>query len=163
VGLTASGESDESAVMKVVVPEGVESAAAALGRPHQMRILLLILGDDEGAAAPRRLAHAFPDRRHDVLFRSVENLLGRVQTQAVEMKLVDPVTGIGDEELAHRGAVGAVEVESLAPLILVAGGEVVGGKARQIISIRADVVVDDVENDAEAGRVSLVHKAAKII
>ena len=48
-----------------------------------------------------------------------------IETKSVDVELIDPVTGIGDEELADRTAVGPVEVESLAPFILVARGEVV--------------------------------------
>ena len=54
--------------------------------------------------------------------------LGGVEAQAVEVELVDPVAGVRDEELAHRPGVRAVEVERLAPLVLVAVGEVVAAR-----------------------------------
>ena len=43
-----------------------------------------------------------------------------VEAQPVEVELVDPVGGVGDEELAHRPGVRPVEIDRLAPLVLVA-------------------------------------------
>ena len=51
----------------------------------------------------------------------VVDVLRGVEPQAVEVELVDPVGGVGDEELADRPGVGAVEVDRLAPVGLVAG------------------------------------------
>ena len=80
-------------------------------------------------ARPRAASpHAPGDGRQDVLGRGVEDLLGGVEAQAVEVELLDPVAGVGQEELAHRAGVGAVEVDGLAPLVLVAVGEVVRGE-----------------------------------
>src|SRR4051794_1613704 len=56
------------------------------------------------------------DRRDDVLRRVVVDGLGGVEPQAVDVELVHPVPGVGDEELADRARLRAVEVERLAPL-----------------------------------------------
>ena len=100
------------------------------------------------------------DRRQDVRRRRVEDLLRRVEAQAVEVKLVDPVAGVGDEELAHRPGVGAVEVDRVAPLVLVAVGEVRRRERAQVVADRAEMVVDDVEDDADAERVRAVDERA---
>jgi hypothetical protein len=42
--------------------------------------------------------------------RIIENLLGCVQAKTIEMKLRNPVAGVGDEELAAGARVLAVEV-----------------------------------------------------
>jgi len=60
---------------------------------------------------PRRLTYAPDDRRKDMVPRLVEDLLRRVEAQSVEVVLVDPVTGIGEEELAHGPRVGGVEID----------------------------------------------------
>ena len=57
--------------------------------------------------------------------RVVEDLLRGVESEAVEVELVDPVAGVGDEELADGPGVRAVEIDRVAPLALVAVGEVV--------------------------------------
>ena len=51
IGLVVSGQRDHGAVMEIVVPQGVEPVAAVLGRPHQPRLLRLVLADDKGGAA----------------------------------------------------------------------------------------------------------------
>ena len=54
--------------------------------------------------------------REDVLRGIVVDLLRRVQAQAVEVKLVDPVRRVGCDEFAHRAAILAVEVDRVAPV-----------------------------------------------
>ena len=48
-----------------------------------------------------------------------------VQAEAIEVKLVDPIGGIGQEEFADRPGVGAVEVDCSSPVGLVAISKVV--------------------------------------
>src|SRR5437016_14197302 len=79
------------------------------------------------------------------------------------MKLFDPITGIGNEELADRAGVRPVEIDRLAPLVFVALGEIAVGKPLQVIPVRAEVVVDDVENDGQAKPMGTVDEAAEII
>ena len=93
-------------VVEIIVPERVEAMAAALRGAHQPRVLRFVLADEHDVAAMRRL----PRRPHDggdhVLVRGVEDGLRRVKAQAVEVELVDPIGGVGDEELADAGAFG---------------------------------------------------------
>ncbi len=79
------------------------------------------------------------------------------------MELLDPVGGVAQEELADGARVVAVEVDRLSPLVLVAVGEVVGGERLEVVAIRPEVVVDDVEDDPEAGRVGAVDEAAEVV
>ena len=150
-------------MVEVVVPERVEAVAPLGEWTHQPRLLRLVLGDDDNRPPPRRLPRANADRRHDVLAGEIVNRLCRVQPQAVEMELVDPVGRVGDEELTHRSGVGAVEVDRIAPLVGVAIGEVGLRKLAQVIAVGAEVVVDDVEDDADAGGMRGVDKAAEVV
>src|SRR5437868_11953836 len=79
------------------------------------------------------------------------------------MIFIDPVAGIGGEELAHRAAVGAVEVQRLAPLGLVARREVRGRELLEVIAVGPEVVVDDVENDTEAKTMGAVDKTPEVV
>ena len=163
VGFVVAGQRDDRAVVEVVVPERVQPVAAAIRRTHQLRLLRLVLGDQERRALAARLAHAPRDRRHQMFGRGVVDLLGRVQAQAVEVEFVDPVGGVLDEQLARRAGVVAVEVQRRAPLVRVAIGEVVGREAREIVPVGADVVVDHVEDHAQAQPVRGVDEAAQIV
>src|ERR1700716_1259061 len=84
VGLVTSGQRHHGAVMEVVIPQGVEPVTAPLGRTRQLGVLRLFLSDDKGdSAAPRRTP--LPrDSGDNMIFRSIENCLRRVEPQAVE-------------------------------------------------------------------------------
>ena len=56
-----------------------------------------------------------------------------------------PEEGVADHEVAHRVAVGTVEVDRLPPGGAVAVGEV-GSEAAEVVPLRAEVVVDHVED-----------------
>ena len=163
VGLAPPGERDQRAVVEVVVPERVESVAAAGGRAGEARLLRLVLGDDDRLAPARRLAHPAGDRCEDVFVGVVEDALRRVEAQAVHVELLDPVARVGDEELADVLGVRPVEVDRLAPLGLAAVREVVFGELAEVVAVRAEVVIDHVEDDGEADTVGLVDEAAQII
>ena len=54
-----------------------------------------------------RLANPPNNCRENMIFRSIENGLSRVEPQPVEMVLVDPIARVGDEEFAHSVRNGA--------------------------------------------------------
>src|SRR6185369_9414691 len=83
--------------------------------------------------------------------------------EAVEVIFRDPLSRVGEEEVAHWSAVRIFEVERLAPIVGVAVGEVVIGKLFQVVAVRAEMVVDHVENDAETERVGAVDEAAQVV
>src|SRR5262249_60386094 len=110
----------------------------------------------------RRLAYATADRREDVVVGGVVNRLGRVQAQAVEVELVDPIPGVGDEKLAHGTGLGAVEVEGVAPLVGVAGVVVVGRELPMTRPVGAGEGVGDVEDQPEVKHVGAVRETGTI-
>jgi hypothetical protein len=79
VGLVMSGQRNHGAVMEVVVPQGVEPVTAALGRARQLGVLRLVLTNDEGDSAAPRRSHLPRDGGENMIFRSIENCLRRVQ------------------------------------------------------------------------------------
>ena len=86
-----------------------------------------------------------------------------IETQAVEVILVDPVAGVGCYKLAHRTAVLAIEVDCLAPIGLVFLAEVGARKCTQIISIRSEVVIDDIEDNGDSMLVRGIDKRAHVV
>src|SRR5665213_2822894 len=129
IGFAAPGDGNHRGVVEIVVPQRVEAIPAGLGRAHHSGVLRLVFGGDEGFAAACGSPHLPLDRRQDVIARRIENLLGRVEPQPAQMIFVDPIAGIGDEELAHREPIRSFEIERLAPLVGVAIGEI-GGRKR---------------------------------
>ena len=75
--------------------------------------------------------------------------MDRVQAQAVDVVLVQPVKRVVDEEPPHLVAIATVEVQRIAP-----GRAVVVREVRAVIAevvpLRTEVVVDDVQDQGEA-------------
>src|SRR5512145_2081656 len=79
------------------------------------------------------------------------------------MKFIDPVAGVGGEVFADRSGVLSVEIDRGAPIGRVAVGEVVFGELPQVVPIRPQVVVNDVEYHAEADRVGAIDEASEVV
>ena len=90
-------------------------------------------------------AHPLGKLLQQVLRAVVEDGMHRVQPQAVEVELLDPVEGVVDHEFAHRAAVWPVEIDCRAPWRLVTIGEGLRRDRVDISAFRSEVVVDDVE------------------
>ena len=119
VGFVRAGQRHARRMVQVLVEDAVQAVAAVRHRPHQPRVLRLVLGDDDHRSRRRRLAGDPRQRRQDVLGRDVEDLLRGVDAEAVDVELAHPVGDVRQHQLAHALAVRVVEVERLAPLVRV--------------------------------------------
>jgi hypothetical protein len=88
--------------MEIIVPQRVEPITAALSRAHKPGLLRLVLADNESRSAATRRPHLPDHGGENVIFRSIGDLLGCIQSQPVEMIFVDPIACVGDEEFARR-------------------------------------------------------------
>ncbi len=163
VGLSVARQRDARRVMKVVVPDCVETEAAARERPDESRLLRLVLRNEQDVAIRRRLARPTPDAREHVLLRVVSDVLGGVEAQAVEVVFGDPVSGVRDDEFADRSTIVAIVVHAVTPVGVMALREIVAGERGEVVSVRAQVVVDHVENDADPERVRGVDEAPEVV
>ena len=66
-------------------------------RTDERRMLRLILGNDDRVAPTCCASHRATDLGENVRSRRIEDLLRGIQAQPVEVKFVDPVTGVADE------------------------------------------------------------------
>ena len=129
-------------------------------------MLRLVLVNDDRRAAIRGSTHAATNLGENVLFGIggvVVDVLRRVQAQAVQVKLIDPVCGIRGKVLADRPGIEPVEVDRLAPLGLVLVGEIGWRKCLEIVAVGPQMVVDDIQNHAEAELVGSIDKAAEVV
>ena len=138
-------------MVEVVGPHGVEPEPAFRGRQHDLAIVVVGLGGDvQGPVEQRRLlARRLGQLGQHVHGARVEDRVDGVQPQPVDVELAHPVTRVVDEVPAHALAVGPVEVDGVAPRRAVAIGEV-RTELAEVVALRAEVVVDDVQEDAEA-------------
>src|SRR5438105_1565594 len=83
--------------------------------------------------------------------RRSADVLRRVEPESVEVELVDPVSGVRDRELPGASRALAVIVDRFAPLGG-AGVHVRVGELRQVVAVRAEVIVDDVEDHGDSTR-----------
>ena len=91
----------------------------------------------------------------DVQRRIVDDRVHRVQSQAVDVVVTNPHQRVLNDEATDFVAAVPVEIERSPP-----GGPISTGEVRaeiaKVVAHRARVVVDDVENDAYAGGMTVV-------
>ena len=94
-------------------------------------------------------AHFFRQLDENVRPRIVDDRVHRVEAQPVEMKFLEPVERVVDEEIAHRTRVWTVEIDRGAPVGMMPLGEERAGISVEVVAFRAEVVVNDVEQNHE--------------
>ncbi len=75
-----------------------------------------------------------------------------IEAQAIDVKIANPVTGVVDEELPHRIAVGVAEIDRVAPGSVIAIGEI-GSEAVEVTPFGPQMVVDDIEKHGQPATV----------
>ena len=137
--------------MKIIIPHCVEIVTALLAWPNQFRFLALVFCDQDNFTRTRRFARCASDRADDVFVGRVFHFLRRIEPETVEMKFLNPIATVSDKELAHRTRVRSVKINRFTPIVFfVARGEVVFGKRADIVSIRTEVVINNIENHGQA-------------
>ena len=79
------------------------------------------------------------------------------------MVLAEPAAGVVDDETPHHRAVRAIKVHRLAPARFVAVRRVVARELLEEVAVGSEMVVDDVEDDADASRVRGVYESPESV
>jgi hypothetical protein len=89
-------------VVKVIRPDGVEAKAARVSLPHIARIVLVRLGDQDGARgrAPAR-GERIGNVRQDMARRGINDGKRRVKAKPVNVVLMHPVRQILQDKAAY--------------------------------------------------------------
>ena len=143
-----AGEPGVQGVVEVVRPAGVEPPLV-----EDLPLVEVGLGDEEGGARP------LAQLREDGARGGVLDGVDRVEAEAVEAVLAQPGEGVVDHQIAHLGH---GEVDAIAPGAAPLGGEV-GREFGQVVPLRAEVVVDDVEHHRETETVGAIHERAQVV
>src|SRR5688572_8839359 len=98
-----------------------------------------------------------------MLRRVVENRLRGIESQAIEMILTNPIGCVCGNEFAHWPRLHSIKVDRFTPIGGMAVGKVVRRKRAGVIARWAEVVVDDVENNANFECVGSVDKGSEIV
>jgi len=162
VALHLAGEGDVEGVVDVVVPLR-RHPAATLGRGgDRRRVVEVALGDElAGAAHLGRQRRGGVGQLGEVVACGVVlELVHGVEAQRVDVVVAEPSARVVDEERPHDLGTGVVEVDRRPPRRLV-GLREVRREPGEVVAARPEVVVDDVEGDAEAAGVAGVDETGQ--
>src|SRR6266567_3749421 len=148
VGFVSTGQGNNGGMMPVVIPYSVKIIAALLSGPDQFCPLEFILLKQKDVALSRRFPRRASDSSHNIFLRVIKNGLRGIKAESVEMEFLNPVASIGDEELPDRPAIFPVEINGFTPFVFSLMIHVIVRVNTEVISIRPEVVVDDIENHA---------------
>ena len=81
--------------------------------------------------------------------RMVENRMHRVEPERIDVAIHDPVKRVLNKIIAYLVAPRTIEIERRSPRRLIPVGEI-GAKLAKIISFRAEMIVNDVQNYGQA-------------
>ena len=87
--------------MKIVIPHPIQAVAAFTLRQRHLGFLQIVLGDQNDRTPARGLTRSTAQCADNVFFGVVANGVRRVEPEAIEMKFLDPIASVGDEELAN--------------------------------------------------------------
>ena len=151
-------------MVEVVRPLRVQPVAAALDGIEQAGVVQVALGDDDRRPTPpgAGLFGHLLDRPQDVPGAQVEDGVDGIETQAVEVELLEPHPHVVQHEVAHGVAAVPVVVDRGAPRGLVPVVEV-GAELAQVVPFGAEVVVDDVQDRSPVRGVAGVHQPLQAV
>src|ERR1700683_81673 len=146
-------------MMDIVIPLRVVALNLAVLRSLQVTRLVVIVFKDEVDVTIRldRTSHYIGDFSEDVGRGVVNNGMNRVQSDSVEMIFGQPMHRVMNEEVADSAALGSIEIDCVAPWSLVPAGKKLRRIRVQIISFRAEVVVDNIQQDHQPAIVRALH------
>ena len=159
VAAALPGHQGVQRVVQIVGPHR-RAAPAGRGRVQHRAVVPVVLGHHvhEPPRPAALLRHGLAELADDVPAAPVLDGVGRGEPQHVDAEVADPLHGRADGPGADRRRARPVPVEPVAPGGLVTVREV-GGQGREVVSLRAEVVVDDVERHREPEAVRPVHQA----
>src|SRR6202453_2383878 len=96
---------------------------------------------------PECIANCLRQFCEDVSWGIVDNRVGRIETQAVEMVFGKPVQSVVNKEIPHGPALSTIEIDRAAPRRAMAVGKKLRRINAQIISFRTEVVVNNVQKN----------------
>src|SRR5450432_299654 len=157
-----TGKEGVDGVMKIVTPDGVQAVAAIFTRKNQARIILVTFGDHADFAIEfvGELSHFLGDFLEDVRRRIVLDGLHGIQTQTVEMIVMDPVARVLGYIVADAFGSGLIVIYGFAPRRGVLVSEIRTEHA-QVIAFITQVVVNHVKDHGEPEFMGCVNKTAQ--
>src|SRR5262249_8666523 len=93
----------------------------------------------------------------------IADRMDRIEAEPVEVELLEPVERVVDEEIARDPAALALEIDRGSPRRLMSVGEEIRRVTMKVITVWAEVVVDDVEEHHESVPMRSIDKALQVL
>src|SRR6185437_3844763 len=139
VAVPLAGDQGVQAMMDVIIPLRVALLPGPF-RPEEPGLVGAVL-EHQVDVAPRAgsAANSARDLDHQVSLAIVLDGVHGIESQAVQVILLQPVESVVDEEIADRTARGPVEVDGISPGCLVPLSEEIASVGVEIIALGAEV------------------------
>jgi len=155
VPLLLAGQHRAQRMMEVVVPLSVKAMPAVRRWIDDTCVIQVAFTDHEDL--PLKIRRLFMDHTgqlsQNVTGAEVVNAVNGIQSQRVHVILSNPIECIADEKMAHRLTIWTIVIDSITPRRPIAIREI-GAEVSQIISFRAQMVVDDVQDHGKPRRMA---------
>src|SRR5262249_5313312 len=152
-----AGQQNVQRVMNIVAPlrRVLPRAPRRIALEIAARIVV-VLEHEMDVTPARRGLHGRRQLLEDVRLAVVAYRVNGVEAKPVDVELLDPVKGVVDEEVPHHTAARSVEVDRRTPGRRVPLGEELRGVVVEVITLRPEVIVNDVEKHHETARMRRV-------
>jgi hypothetical protein len=97
--------------MEVFAEQRIEAVSALVARPHQARMLHLVLGGNQDAASVGGCACPRRELREQMLLRLVVDRVRSIEPEAVHVEFADPILDVREHQLADVHGARSVEVD----------------------------------------------------
>src|SRR5688572_22409437 len=141
---------DAQRVMKIIVPlRGIQQRVHAL--PGEVASLVLVILENQMNVSDvtKLIIDALSEFGEDIRGALVDDGMDRVEPKSIKLKLLQPIQRVMDVKVPYRTTVGTIKIDRRAPRGCVSLRKEAPGVGPQIVAIRAKVVVDNIEEDAQ--------------
>src|SRR5690625_2861738 len=156
-------KSDHRRMVKIIIPDRVETVAPFFDSRHHLDVLRFVFRDKYDRPLVGSLPGGSIEFGNDMFGRGVVNRLRGIEPKTVEVKFANPVNHVAQNEFSNRFAVFSVKIKRFSPLVFVSVGEVIGRKRGEVIPVGSGMIVNNIENDRESDHVSLIDETSKIV
>ena len=165
IAVVLAGHQHMQSVMDVVVPLCGVARRPAVCRPGEWGRLVRIVFENQMnvPVSADACLYGVGQLGQEQRASAVVDGVNRIEAQAVDKVLFDPIEGVGDEEAADDVAVRTVEGDRGAPGRVGVGLEERPGVGADVVPLRPEVVVDDVEEDHQPALVRRVDQRLQVV
>src|SRR5581483_2900135 len=154
------GEEGVDRVMKVIGPLGIEPVTSVAGIAQESGVIQITLGDKMNWATQslRQLSRRRLQFGQEVMCAEIKDSVDRIQPQAIEMIVFEPVQRVLAKKSSHVVAARTVEIYGLTPWCSITVGEI-WCECTKVVAFRPEMVVNHVQHGGQPMAMDCVHQS----